>query len=92
MSCYEIKLELDEYYLEDNLKSFEDEIEKNIKLGASSKREAIAWLFDAFLGKQSQHYDKDDHEYFLFEEGVLYSKEAKETYLPALKNLRPPHM
>ena len=66
-------LELDRLQEEADVKSFEDQVQKTIDLGAGDRKTALRWLFSSEEYDQGEYITDWDVDGFLYRKGIVHS-------------------
>ena len=70
--------ELDRLQEEADVKSFEDQVQKTIELGAGDRKTALRWLFSTEEYDQGEYITDWDVDGFLYRKGIVHSDLGKE--------------
>ena len=66
-------LELDRLQEEADVKSFEDQVQKTINIGAGDRKTALRWLFSSEEYDQGEYITDWDVDGFLYRKGIVHS-------------------
>ena len=70
--------ELDRLQEEADVKSFKDQVQKTIELGAGDRKTALRWLFSSEEYDQGEYITDWDVDGFLYRKGIVHSDLGKE--------------
>ena len=70
--------ELERLQEEADVKSFEDQVQKTIELGAGDRKTALRWLFSSEEYDQGEYVTDWDVDGFLYRKGIVHSDLGKE--------------
>ena len=70
--------ELEHLQEEADVKSFEDQVQKTIELGAGDRKTALRWLFSSEEYDQGEYVTDWDVDGFLYRKGIVHSDLGKE--------------
>ena len=70
--------ELERLQEEADIKSFEDQVQKTIELGAGDRKTALKWLFSSEEYDQGEYITDWDVDGFLYKKGIIHSNFGKE--------------
>ena len=66
-------LELERLQEEADVKSFEDQVQKTIELGAGDRKTTLRWLFSSEEYDQGEYVTDWDVDGFLYRKGIVHS-------------------